>query len=333
MGDAETTEEVLADAIDVAPTEAAEAAMRLAEAPVEIPTPMQDVRALQDVRASLEITDRADNMVGAPISNVTDNTVVSAADEDSEEAPDVDDEVPETEDNDNDFNVEETKDSPTYGRNLIIIGAGGIGGNFLNGFGKNEDHRVIVAIDDDIMELSNFNRIPLPLFMIGRDKVSTSSNIYCGVKRRVSTTEEFLDCMAEVFEYPAFRGNQELWAQFAYRNGIVVVDARDTSNPDAIFPEIDIKLTYDGGDACCIELNPDYGKEHVLLTGGDVPERTYSVTPSFMAPPTMLVWYAYRLIYMLPYNWYATIGRKMEQNAKYFFSLNSLFGQGKEIKW
>lgn len=223
------------------------------------------------------------------------------------------------------------KEPPTLGRNLIVLGAGGIGGNFLYGFAEAEDFRVIIAIDDDEMELSNFNRIPLALSYIRQPKASISDRIICGIKKRVCTTEEFLDCMAEAFNYDAFKDNPELWANFAYRNGIVVVDARDTSDPRAIFPEIDIKLTYDGGDACCIEFNPDYGKDDVLLTGGSVPERTYSVTPSFMAPPTMLVWYAYRLIYAIPYTWYGTIGRALEKNVKHFFSLNEIFKHGEPI--
>ena len=224
----------------------------------------------------------------------------------------------------------EFKSPPTFGRNLVVIGAGGIGGNFLYGFAKMNDFRVLVAIDDDKMELSNFNRIPLPLCYAGRDKATISNEILAGIKKRVYTTEDFLECMAEAFAYPELRDNQELWAAFAYRNGIVVVDARDTSDPNAIFPEIDIKLTYDGGDSCCIEFNPDYGKEDVMLTG-TVAERTYSVTPSFVAPPTMLVWYAYRLIYAVPYTWFATIGRAMEKNIKYFFSLNDIFKDGEEV--
>lgn len=219
------------------------------------------------------------------------------------------------------------KEPPTRNRNIVVLGAGGIGGNFLRGFTAQEDMRVIAAIDDDKVELSNLNRIPLALNEIGTSKVDMSKGILAGINKRVCTTEEFLGYMAETFNKPALRDNPELWAAFAYRNGIVVIDARDTSDPNVIFPEIDLKLTYDGGDACCIEFNPDYGKDSVIVTG-TVAERTYSVTPSFVAPPTMLVYYAYRLLYAIPYTWYATIGRRMEKNIKHFFSLNDVFQAG-----
>jgi len=240
----------------------------------------------------------------------------AAPESESEEAPDEDtDEAP------------VYREPPTYGRFIIVLGAGGIGGNFLRGFTAEEDFRVIAAIDDDKVELSNLNRIPLALSEIGISKVDMKKSILAGIDKRVCTTEEFLEYMAEVFNKPALKDNPELWAAFAYRNGIVVIDARDTSDPNVIFPEIDIKLTYDGGDACCIEFNPDYGKDSVIVTG-TVAERTYSVTPSFVAPPTMLVYYAYRLLYAIPYTWYATIGRRMEKNIKHFFSLNDLFMAG-----
>lgn len=219
------------------------------------------------------------------------------------------------------------REPPTLDRWIIILGAGGIGGNFLRGFAAEEDMRVIAAIDDDKVELSNLNRIPLCLSEVGISKVDMSESIMAGINKRVSTTEEFLEYMAEIFDKPAFKNNPELWAAFAYRNGIIVVDARDTSDPNAIFPEIDIKLTYDGGDACCIEFNPDYSKNNLIVNEA-VAERTYTVTPSFIAPPTMLVYYAYRLIYAIPYTWYATIGRRMEKNLKHFFSLNDLFKAG-----
>lgn len=232
-------------------------------------------------------------------------------------------------------------------KRLVILGAGGIGGNFATMFYHNirhseKDVSVLAVYDDDVLEITNINRLPYSVLDTGNTKVSLFRNKYQKTKeqlsistangsisspnfpyyenKRINNERDFLNSMGKIFNFPEGTMTLKKWEYIASKYHIVVIDCRDTRNPEAIFPEIDIKLTYNGGNIFVIEFNPDETKN----TYEDDGQNHYTITPSFFAPPVMEVNLVLNFVRVVPFFIYGTTKRRINHTLLNYYSLSEL---------
>ena len=154
---------------------------------------------------------------------------------------------------------------------ISVLGLGGIGANLMLMFRNDEPdlQKAAVGYDDDVLDMSNCNRIPAQLVMIGAAKTAVI-NTYCFPKaifwhRRVNKYEDMKNDYVDV-------------------DKTLVIDCRDSLRKDIFFDEIAIKLAYNGGNNFALNIEPTASIKYTL----DVTETTgsaYAVTPSFYPPP------------------------------------------------
>jgi len=160
-------------------------------------------------------------------------------------------------------------------KGISVLGAGGLGANLVHFINRTTLGLLPVHVYDyDLVELSNLNRVPLRLSDIGRKKAEAVCSMpfldygtggnYKGFDRAVNTGPDL-----------ALEGENYL-----------VLDTRDTLETDAMFKEIDVKLSYNGGNICQISFNPEPSAHKTLSAPG---AHGYEVTPSFYLPPVIIV--------------------------------------------
>ena len=228
-------------------------------------------------------------------------------------------------------------------RRIVVLGAGGIGGNIPLSIGMIEeviDNNVLMYIvDDDIMEISNMNRIPVPIDAINRYKVDVIHDMsrrvmdgYVSTKKeRVSNFEELVaeplndvdetvrkDKVNEVFK------ELKTYSDPRMRNKTIVIDCRDVLENGVMFPDIDMKLSYNGGNIICISFNPT---ESVWKTLSIQTQSGYEVTPSFYIPPAMVCEILAGILKKFPASWICGQSRKIKHTTKIIINLEEIINE------
>jgi hypothetical protein len=159
------------------------------------------------------------------------------------------------------INLENIKVYSYQSKRQILLGAGGVGNNFRNIFIKKP-----IAYDPDIIELHNLNRC---LFGITSIKSYKGSNIH------KITNENYRNLLYKVDKH-------------------LVIDARDTMNESDMFPEIWIKLAYDGGSNISFTFHPYIVSKYTMHL--NMTENAYAVQPSFYVPSKVLAFMTCRIM-------------------------------------
>jgi len=225
-------------------------------------------------------------------------------------------------------------------KRIVILGAGGIGGNIPLSVGMIEKvitrNTNMFIMDDDIMEISNMNRIPVPIDAINRFKVDVIKDMSRAVmstavstkKERVSSFEELI--AAPVNEVGEESNPDEVLEEFRdadtysdsrMRNKTVVIDCRDVLETGVMFPDIDLKLSYNGGNIMCITFNPT---ESVWKTLSVQMQSGYEVTPSFYIPPAMVCEILAGILTKFPASWICGQQRKVKHTTKCIINLEEV---------
>lgn len=227
-------------------------------------------------------------------------------------------------------------------KRIVILGAGGIGGNVPLSVGMLDEvinkGTAMYIMDDDIMEISNMNRIPVPIGAINKYKVDviknlsrTTTDVMVSTKKeRVSNFEELIadplndfgedetippDEVIEVFK------EKETYEDPKIRNKTIVVDCRDVLDAGVMFEDIDMKLSYNGGNIMCITFNPTEG---VWKTLSVYSQSGYEVTPSFYIPPAMVCELLAGIIKKFPASWICGKSRKIKTTTKVIINLEEV---------
>ena len=162
--------------------------------------------------------------------------------------------------------------------NFIIIGCGGIGANLalkLSGVAKR-----IIVIDNDKVELSNLNRIPIPFGNIGRLKVSAIADKSL-LEARKAAVFTYNGCVNSIDDLRHVLESINMVTDSILKNW-TIVDCRDTLNPQVMFKEIEWKLTYDGGSFIALSFSPQTDCDKILSIGDG-----YQTIPSFYLTPAI----------------------------------------------
>ena len=176
--------------------------------------------------------------------------------------------------------------------NVSVLGAGGIGGNFLRyaGLGAtccpktpwgdwdranpNPTRITYYVYEFDTVELSNLNRSSM--FTPGDIGKSKNEAIASSLRRLTSIGQA--PSIETSFYSTAVNRDTQL------HDGIVV-DCRDTIDPAMLPVNTWVKCSYDGGSSVSWHFVPDYTTRSVWRLGGD---SAYEVTPSFYVAAAMI---------------------------------------------
>lgn len=165
---------------------------------------------------------------------------------------------------------------------VVILGGGGIGANLALSLASGDIE--FAVFDDDIVEISNLNRIPIPTYSCGTSKVEALKHYIRDTQKHDSSSshrsQNFyvrgrVNNMKDIFRLCPELENRYLF----------IVDCRDTLNPDVMFPQIAWKLTYDGGSRICLSRNPTADCHKTLSLRGA--RDAYAIIPSFYLPPNI----------------------------------------------
>lgn len=226
-------------------------------------------------------------------------------------------------------------------KRIVVLGAGGIGGNIPLSIGMIDEiinkNTALYIMDDDIMEISNMNRIPVPIQAINQFKVDVIRNMCRPVmetrvstkKERVTNFEELiaepingledetipLDAVGETFKDPKTYSDPRM------RNKTIVIDCRDVLDAGVMFEDIDMKLSYNGGNIMCITFNPTEG---VWKTLSVHTQSGYEVTPSFYIPPAMVCEILAGILKKFPASWISGRNRKIKKTTKVIINLEEV---------
>lgn len=226
---------------------------------------------------------------------------------------------------------------------LVVLGAGGIGGNLPLSIGMSElnfqNLKDLFIVDDDIMEISNMNRIPVDIDAVNHYKVDVIRKKMANTGINVSTKKERVNNFGDLIQEPTNDFNFEeepellkdevctaLKAEDTYknpkiRNSLLVIDCRDVLETGVMFEDIDLKLSYNGGNIMCITFNPTEGAWKTLSTAT---QSGYEVTPSFFIPPAMICEIVAGIIRAFPAKWIAGTDRKTKTTSKCIMNLEEL---------
>lgn len=226
---------------------------------------------------------------------------------------------------------------------MVILGSGGIGGNLPLSIGMSElnfeNLKDLYIVDDDIMEISNMNRIPVDIDAVNHYKVDVIRKKMAISGVHVSTKKErvnnFGDLIAEPLNdfnteeepdiikdevSPAFK-EEDTYRNPKIRNSLIVIDCRDVLETGVMFEDIDLKLSYNGGNIMCITFNPTEGAWKTLSTAT---QSGYEVTPSFFIPPAMICEIVAGIIRAFPAKWISGIDRKTKTTSKCIMNLEEM---------
>jgi len=226
-------------------------------------------------------------------------------------------------------------------RKIVVLGAGGIGGNIPLSVGMLDEiiskSTQMYIMDDDIMEISNMNRIPVPISAINKYKVDvikelstrTMSTPVSTKKERVSNFEGLIAEPANDFGDDDSIQRDDVIDEFkdpeTYegkdRGKTIVVDCRDVLDAGVMFDDIDLKLSYNGGNIMCITFNPTEG---VWKTLSIYSQSGYEVTPSFYIPPAMVCELLAGILKKFPGSWLCGKARKIKTTTKVIINLEEV---------
>jgi hypothetical protein len=229
-------------------------------------------------------------------------------------------------------------------KRIVVLGAGGIGGNIPLSIGMLDEiidrNTAMYIMDDDIMEISNMNRIPVPISSINKYKVDVIKEL-CKrtMETRVSTKKErvsnFDELIAEPLNEAADEGTQpdnvqavfktpSTYSDARMRNKTIVIDCRDVLDAGVMFEQIDMKLSYNGGNIMCITFNPTEGVWKTLSVNV---QSGYEVTPSFYIPPAMVCEILAGILKKFPASWICGEGRKIKKTTKIIINLEEVINE------
>lgn len=173
-------------------------------------------------------------------------------------------------------------------RRINLLGAGGVGSNFVRLCCMQYGNFAISVYDHDTVELHNLNRtsmFSLQDAISGQSKVAALRYAAGGVSGvQVNSSQN-----------PVVRAaREEVGATYGLGIGLTI-DARDTMDPAKILPGTWLKLAYDGGSNISFTWLPAVVADKVFdLTAGR--SNTYEVVPSFYVPAAMLSAMALRFL-------------------------------------
>jgi hypothetical protein len=213
---------------------------------------------------------------------------------------------------------------------FVILGAGGIGANLA--MRCRSESIPFMIFDDDTIELSNLNRIPLPIFSVGLPKVEAIEKFLSSSNKTSSFAKDCIFVKGSVNSFDDIVTASDKKINENKRiivNGnnykIFVVDCRDTLNPDVLFPEIEMKLTYDGGSLVCISRWPSCDARKTLSFGDG--GSAYDIIPSFFPSPNILIDLFFRVIYKHPEIVTGNFEEKDKYTRNYTFQISDLMKQ------
>ena len=158
---------------------------------------------------------------------------------------------------------------------LVILGAGGIGANFIYHVERNSifhQKKLFVVYDSDTVELSNLNRVPQFTINDAADGMFKVE----ALKRR--------------FNLSSLTVNRRNWPPAAERPfGSFILDCTDKLSVKDSSAASWMKLSYDGGSNIAFILNP-YRFAQDLVNGGVEEEGQggYEIVPSFFPPASIV---------------------------------------------
>jgi len=190
------------------------------------------------------------------------------------------------------------------GSTIHLMGYGGVGTNLYNVIrdfpAYHAEMTRIEIYDFDHVELHNLNRTSM---FLTEDVINQKSKLQTSVIGG--------DCFV-----PNYRENRDL-----------VIDCRDTLNPEIIHEKTWVKLAYNGGNAISFHFKPQDYVRFLLQTGE---QSAYEVTPSFYVPASLL---ANLTLFFMSYSKLVRVANPCEvqfdidsemENAS--FDINSILG-------
>jgi len=156
--------------------------------------------------------------------------------------------------------IKELKTTGNLPKTFHVVGVGGIGYHVREIMKKlnNEEfssNKTILDYDSDTLEYSNLARIPLSINSVGNKKASIHNDIY---------TKNDL------------RG---------FKPADMVIDCRDSVDPNIIFEEIFVKMAYNGGEAFSFDFFPKVNIDKVFTIQDT---NTYEIAPSYYVTPRII---------------------------------------------
>lgn len=231
-------------------------------------------------------------------------------------------------------------------KHVAILGAGGIGSNiisapsFINDVGSKSD---IYIVDDDLLEISNLNRLPFNLNDINKQKVKIVYNFLRRVMggsyrsisyqaMRVNTIQDFSADRTDVVDRediavdPFWKDTNAWYDEKAKetdrRRGTIIIDCRDILEAGVMFDDIDIKLSYNGGNIICLMFNPTESVSKTLSISDS--QIGYEVTPSFYIPPALISEIALGVVKAFPSSWIVGKNRKIKNTRKVVMNIEEM---------
>lgn len=211
---------------------------------------------------------------------------------------------------------------------IILLGAGGIGANLaLSLIGKEDEYTVGAIFDDDVLELSNFNRLPFPIHNVGLNKVDVVNMTNTSLRAencRVSSVDDLNTRARRLFaNTPRIIPKLErIGAESRRSSDGVIVDCRDVLDTESMFSDIDIKLSYNGGNIICITFNPSEGAWKTLSS--DESFGSYETTPSFYIPPVLISEIFVGILSFMPRDLWCGPKRRIKNTAKVTLNIEDL---------
>jgi hypothetical protein len=167
---------------------------------------------------------------------------------------------------------EKLRPSSLRRKEIVLLGAGGIGSNFIR-YASRELYKLHVY-ENDTIELSNLNRTSL--FHIS-DIGSTKND---GIRKALGKITRWN--RGQTYYYSRY---VDKTTQFNTNTPPLIVDCRDTIDQSLLPPDVWIKASYDGGSRLTWYFHPNEVYKYIWTLNNN--DGTYDITPSFYVPAAL----------------------------------------------